>query len=60
MQDKEFKNWVNDYILTKEIPNIREFIKNEKKIYIDSKTYEMFETNLEEGKQLIKDAYKNS
>ena len=38
----------------------KEKIQIEKKIYIDSKTYEAFETNLHEGKQLIKKVYKNS
>lgn len=60
MQDKEFKNWVKNFILRKKFPDFKDIIFNEKKIYIDSKTYDEFQTNLHEGKLLVKDAYKNS
>ena len=60
MQDKEYKNWVEQYILNKKIPNIKEKIQNKKKIFIDNKTYDEFEMNLHQGKTLIKEAYKNS
>ena len=60
MQDESYKKWVEQYILNKKISNIKEIIQTEKKIYIDSKTYDTFEINLEDEKQLVKDAYKNS
>ena len=60
MQDNNFKNWIYNYIINKDIPDIRQIIQNEKNIYIDDKTYDSFLTYLNEGKSIIKQAYKNS
>lgn len=60
MQDNNFKNWIYNYIINKDIPDIRQIIQNEKNIYIDDKTYDSFLTYLNEGKAIIKQAYKNS
>ena len=60
MQDDAYKKWVEQYVLNQRIPNIKKIIRNKKNIYIDNKTYDIFETNLNEGKQLVKEVYKNS
>ena len=60
MQDESYKQWAKHYVLNQKIPNIKKIIRNKKKIYIDNNTYYIFEDNLKEGKQLVKDAYKNS
>lgn len=60
MQDEYYRVWAFNKIISKQMPNFKKRIFEEKKIYIDDKNYEYFKESLENGKTLVLDAYKNS
>lgn len=60
MEDEQYRLWTFNKIISKQIPNFKKKIYDEKKIYIDDKNYEYFKESLENGKILVLDAFKNS
>ena len=60
MQDEHYRTWAFNKIISKQMPNYKKKILEEKKIYIDDKNYKYFEESLENGKVLVLNAYKNS
>ena len=60
MQDKNHRQWCYDKIIHKNFPNFSEQIHDDKSIFIDANSKDKFNEQLENGKVLILDAYKNS
>ena len=60
MQDPMHRQWCYDKIIHKNFPNFSNQIYIDKSIYIDDNFQDRFNEQLENGKQLVLEAYKNS
>lgn len=57
MQDPAFKEWCFKNIVLNPMPNFKQEVFNEKKLYIDDGIFNEFNNNVNEGKALILDLY---
>lgn len=60
MQDDEYKKWCFKKIISRQMPNFRNQIYNDKGVYIDDNVYDSFNKTVNDGKALILDNFKNS
>lgn len=60
MQDNKFKQWCLNKIISRQIPNLRKQIYEDKKIYIDDEVFDSFNKSVYDGKALILDNFKNN
>lgn len=58
LKDNEFRNWCLEKILLKQVPDFREMIYRDKKIYVDDEVVESFNKTINDGKSIILDNYK--
>ena len=60
MQDPLYRQWCYDKIIHKDFPNFSKQIYEDKSIFIDADTKDKFHGQIEDGKALVLEAYKNS
>lgn len=60
MQNEEYKLWVLNKILNKNLYNLNEVIRLEKGIYVDEEITKSFEESIDNGKIILLEAFKNS
>lgn len=60
MQNEEYKLWVLNKVLNKNLYDLNEVIRLEKGIYIDEEITKSFEESIDNGKVILLDALKNS
>ncbi len=60
MKNEEYKLWVLNKILNKNLYSLNEVIKLEKGIYIDEEITKSFEESIDNGKVILLEAFKNS
>ena len=58
LKDNQFRNWCLEKILLRQVPDFREMIYRDKKIYVDDEVVESFNKTINEGKSIILDNYK--
>lgn len=58
MQDIVYKKWCLKKIISRDMPNLKEQIQNDKGIYIDDDVFDSFNKSINNGKAIILDSYK--
>lgn len=58
LKDDEFKNWCLEKIILRQVPDFKEMIYRDKKIYIDDEVIESFNKTINDGRSIILDNYK--